>query len=609
MKFKHSFGIIVHNGASFVGLAIQSVYDVAHEIIVIEGCEPEALFLATPDGLSVDGTENVMQSIADPAKKIVYIRGGKYRTKTEQCNEYMKRVTGDFIWELDSDELYTCEDVVRMDALLAKGMYEAVEIPFWHFWRDTFHVARGTSWEIPIRRIFKFQKGDLYKTHRPPEICRKPWAEMKVLPATLLRQLNLYCFHYGFIENHRTKWKVAYHCNRGRPWRSYFQDHWIGNTGRHYNNLNETKNQVEEFTLPLPKPIMESKWSNRKKISVLHVLPSWSGGGGCTCVRDLIYSSNLGYFNHGMFVSKDVYRGQSPLIPSIPFYNQPGEFEKVARQYDVLEFMFWHSTPELTAAVRMKKPRPKIVVIIPIYNTNSLRMYFDRFNLSDEEKKEVDRVVFMTDKAYGLAENNGVRDFCVNPWGPDLIWCALDGFHWRRNPVQRVGYVGPYNHAVTNPNLVSILKAVKSNKVRFEMIGGGELEGKFKTEADSRFAWIPHLPLAEFEKALCNWDIFTYPMKDMCYCGSEMKIQQACASFTAMVVKPSIGLCDMGLEDAGIVCKSDGEVPVAIDRVLSDTGLKMELQQRARVHALKHMGAHTSTAKMEEIYQQIVGCC
>lgn len=603
MHYKHSFGIIVHNGASFVALAIQSIYDVAHEIIIIEGCENEAMFLATSKGLSVDGTDKVIRSFQDPQGKIKYIQGGKFKTKTDQCNEYMKLVTGDFIWELDSDELYLPEDVVRMDELLFKGQYEAVEIPFWHFWRDTFHVVRGTSWEIPIRRIFKFQKGDLYKTHRPPEISRKAWADSKVLTAPLLRQMGLYCFHYGFVENWRTKWKVAYHCNRGRPWRTYFLDHWIMNTGRHYNNLNEQKNQIEVFSGALPKCIVDSTWGNRKKISVMHILPSWSSGGGCGCVRDLIYSSNLGYFDHSLYVSKDSYKGQSPLVSCFPFHNQPDKFEELARKHDVLEFMFWHSMPELTQAIRMKKPRPRIVVIIPIYNTNSLKMYFDRFNLSDEEKKEIDHVVFMTDKAVDLPENKGIGNFSVIPWGPDIIWCALDGFHWRRNAPQQVGYVGPVNNAVTNPNLVEIFKNVKTQNAKFQFVGGGELVSKFKQSSDQRFSWIDHLALQEFEKTLSNWDIYAYPMKDVCYCGSEMKIQQACASFSALIIKPSTGLCDMGLENAGIVCKTDNEVTQAIDQVLNDNDLKMTLQHKAREHALSSLGAHISTLKMEQVYR------
>ena len=93
MHYKHSFGIIVHNGASFVALAVQSIYDVAHQIIIVEGCESAALFLATADGMSVDDTAEIIASIPDPDKKIVYIRGGKFNTQTEQCNEYMKRST------------------------------------------------------------------------------------------------------------------------------------------------------------------------------------------------------------------------------------------------------------------------------------------------------------------------------------------------------------------------------------------------------------------------------------------------------------------------------------------------------------------------------------
>ena len=620
MHFKHSFGMIVHNGESFVAQAIKSIYDVAHEIIVVEGCEPLAHFMATSDGMSVDRTEEAINAVPDPEHKIRYIRAGRVGSKTEQCNIYMQHVTGDYIWELDSDELYLPEHVVAIDELLYEGKFEAAEIPFLHFWRNAYHIARGTSWEIPIRRIFKFQPGDRYFGHRPPELVRKKWKAMRLLSSELLREKGIYCYHYGFTDNQRTLWKVAYHCNRGLPWRDYFLDHWVGNTARHYNNLNQPVNRIETFSGKQPQPILDSMWGKTKSTSVLHVLPSWSNGGGCTCVRDLIYSSNLGYFDHGLYVSKSTYSGVPPLTSNFPFYRDINSFERVARKYDVLEFMFWHSTPELTLAIRMKKPRPKIVVVIPIYNDNSLRMYFDRFFLTDEEKREVDHVVFMSDKAVSLPENAGIDPsrISVVPWGPELIWAALDGYQWRTADPMRVGCIGPFNSATTIGNLPEILKEIKTPCSRYrigngrvangaviDLIGDGELKPGFQKRSNASMRWHGHLSKKDLLKMMSSWDVFAYPMKDLCYCASEMKIQEACASFVPIVIHPSTGLCEMGLDKCGVVCDKVSDVPDNVMKLFSEPELRRSYQHSARTHALKTMGAHTSTKAMELIYEQL----
>jgi len=603
MHFQHSFGMIIHNGASFVRQAIESIYDVAHEIIIIEGSEPAAYFMATVDGLSVDLTKAAILSTPDPQHKITYIQGGKYKSKNDECNEYMKRVTGDYIWQLDSDELYHPEDVIEIDRLLFTHKYELVKMPFLHFWRNTFQIARGTSWERPWPRIFKFEPGDRYAGHRPPQIVRKKWEQMKLLDAEILRQKGIFCYHYGFVDNQRTKWKVVYHCNRGLKFQDYFLTHWIGNTARHYNNINQPENTIEEFKGNLPAPILKGMWGNHHKISILHVLPNWGPGGGCTEIRDLIYSSNLGYFNHGLYISKSFYHGESPLIKSIPFYTE--NFKEVAKKYDIVEFSFWRSMPELTEILSMVH-RPKVIIIIPIYNDNALRVY-DRFYLNSKEIQLADHVVFVTNKALNLPGNKGIVNKSVVPLGPEVIWAASYGYHWRTNQKKVVGYIGPINPAVTHSQLPEILKDVSHTAI-IEIAGGGSMTKQFQSRVSQgqQYKWLGRLKKKDLYSVLSKWDVYVYPMKEHCYCGAELKIQDACASSIPMVLKPSTGLCDMGLEKCSIICKNYEDVAPAVNKLLSDQAYRRSMQHAARVHALQTLGSHTAARDMEVIYQSLM---
>lgn len=624
MRYKHSFGIIVHNGAGFLRECIESVYPVAHEIIVVEGSDRYAAFLADGRGLSVDGTSDLLKSVADPEHKIRYVAAGRVEDKTEQCNHYMRLCTGDWIWELDSDELWREDDFLRLDAILARGDWEAVEVPFLHFWRDIYHVARGTHWETPIRRGLRFRPGDVYSSHRPPEIARKPWKEMRVLGADHLRGEGIYCYHYGFIESVRVKWKGMYHVNRGRAdmldwhWRSF-----LANTAEHMNNTRKERegNRIEPFAnlAQHPAPISSrERWTRRNRIRVLHVLPSWSMGGGCTAVRELICASNPGLFEHVLLISSQTgFSGLSPLPPGFEFFSDGKQFLEVATSCDVVEFHFWRSMPELTEWTRVVRGlgpgslgrRPRTVVVIPIYNDNRLRGRFDRFYLSEEEKQIVDHVVFVTEKAIGLLENAGVGDHSYVPWGPDMALPALLGSQRGETSNKSVGFVGPLYPEVTYPGLIDVLSRVRlAGQIDIAGFGKSKLliamkeRGRIMFRDSVQVNWIAACPYEEHLRRVATWDVFAYPMKQMCYCASEMKIQEACACGCPLVIKPSAGLAEMGLESCGTVCGRYEEVPGAIDVFLADPAARKAAGDRARIHALQRMGAHTAARDMEAIY-------
>ena len=73
MSLKFSFLMIVFNGDDFLHQSLESVYDFAHEIFVIEGAVKEAWPIANVDGSSTDNTIQVLNDFPDPLKKIKII--------------------------------------------------------------------------------------------------------------------------------------------------------------------------------------------------------------------------------------------------------------------------------------------------------------------------------------------------------------------------------------------------------------------------------------------------------------------------------------------------------------------------------------------------------
>ena len=114
---RFSFGMIVFNGETFLHELLESIYDFAYEIVAVEGPDRNALPMAGPDGGSTDRTVEILRSFPDPERKLKLIRG-TWRDKDEQSNRYMQEVSGDYLWQVDDDEIYKPEDLVRVAEML-----------------------------------------------------------------------------------------------------------------------------------------------------------------------------------------------------------------------------------------------------------------------------------------------------------------------------------------------------------------------------------------------------------------------------------------------------------------------------------------------------------
>ena len=119
---KFSFLTIVFNGDDFLYQSLMSVYNFAHEIFVVEGAEKDAWSLANLDGSSTDNTKKILSNFPDPDDKLRVIHG-KWNSKEEMTNAPMKHITGDYIWRLDSDEIYKEQDLIKLSKLLSNNRH------------------------------------------------------------------------------------------------------------------------------------------------------------------------------------------------------------------------------------------------------------------------------------------------------------------------------------------------------------------------------------------------------------------------------------------------------------------------------------------------------
>ncbi|MCK4816380.1 glycosyltransferase family 2 protein, partial [bacterium] len=224
---KFSFVMIVLNGMPFIEYSLKSVYDFAHEIIIVEGAVAECMFAANGDGSSKDGTVEFIKSFSDPANKIKFIQG-RWPEKCEMQNEALKYVTGDYVWLIDSDEVYKKDDLEKIKDIL-KNEPSITQVNFIpdNFWKGMDYIfvsPRFFEPESHFRRLFKYVQGAYFTTHRPPTMVwadsDKTTEQMHLLDGTTTRRMGIIFYHYSYVLNKQVKQKIELYnkYNWGDKW-------------------------------------------------------------------------------------------------------------------------------------------------------------------------------------------------------------------------------------------------------------------------------------------------------------------------------------------------------------------------------------------------------
>lgn len=226
---KISFGLIALNAQPFLEYNLRALYPFAHQIIVVEGATVAAKGLARLDGHSSDGTFEMLQEFKrtrDPQGKLTLVAAtdeshaaGFWPEKDEMSRAYAKRATGDWLWQVDSDEFYLDKDMNAVQAILDADQISGISFPFFEFWGGFSYVANGVLYlnELPeVPRVFRWKAGYTYLSHRPPTVAdekgnllnEKGW-----LSGTHMRARGIFMRHYSYVLPKQAKQKVGYYSN------------------------------------------------------------------------------------------------------------------------------------------------------------------------------------------------------------------------------------------------------------------------------------------------------------------------------------------------------------------------------------------------------------
>ncbi len=207
--------MIVLNGMPFVEYALKSVYNIAHEIIIVEGAVENCMDFADPQGASVDGTVELLENFDDPDSKIQLIRGS-WPEKMQMQNKALESASGNYIFLVDSDEVYRKSDLEKILELLHENpdISQVNFIPD-NFWKGFDYIFESPRFRDPgaqYRRIFKFEPGAKFIDHRPPKMLLpngRTTEDGKIIDGSETRELGIIPCHYSYVTKNQVQQKIS----------------------------------------------------------------------------------------------------------------------------------------------------------------------------------------------------------------------------------------------------------------------------------------------------------------------------------------------------------------------------------------------------------------
>lgn len=236
---KVTFGILALNALPFLEYNLRALYPFAHQIIVVEGAARAAKSLARQDGHSADGTLEMLDRFKqreDPEGKLVVVDAaeagypdGFWPEKEEMSQAYAARATGDWLWQVDSDEFYMEEDLKAMLGLLDRNPeISGYSFPYIEFFGGFDFYITG-EWHLHayprVPRLFRWGPGYQYTSHRPSAVVNDRGQDLRQLhwvdePKPAGSSVRMH--HYSYVFPKQAMQKVGYYSKV--EWSSAFKD-------------------------------------------------------------------------------------------------------------------------------------------------------------------------------------------------------------------------------------------------------------------------------------------------------------------------------------------------------------------------------------------------
>lgn len=211
---KLAFGMIVFESDYVLKECLEQVYPFAEQILIAEG--PVSYWQRMGKTSSEDETNHILNTFPDPDKKIT-ITHGQYSEKDEQCQTYMKNLRPDidYLFNLDSDEVYKTEDLKKIIQIMKEYKPTRMGVRSCSFYGGFDHYLNGFELNKDnFLRIFKVTPGCSWEKHRPPTIRYPDNSNINWLhidSETLWNNFGIQMYHYSYVFPKQVFNKVGYY--------------------------------------------------------------------------------------------------------------------------------------------------------------------------------------------------------------------------------------------------------------------------------------------------------------------------------------------------------------------------------------------------------------
>tara|TARA_R100001377_G_C3190915_1_gene110578 strand:- start:1064 stop:1960 length:897 start_codon:yes stop_codon:yes gene_type:complete len=209
---KVAFAMIVFEGDFVLRQCLEQIYPHASQILIAEG--PVTYWQGKGRTTSTDLTNTILEQFPDPEKKIKIVHG-QFKGKDEQCNAYMQHLCPetDFLWMVDSDEIYKTQDIEATFNFLKEVSPTSVGIRSCSFFGGFDNHLTGFEQNVDnFLRIFKVTPGSTWVTHRPPTMGHPKDIEKKHINSEFFLALTgVQIYHYSYTFPKQVYNKIGYY--------------------------------------------------------------------------------------------------------------------------------------------------------------------------------------------------------------------------------------------------------------------------------------------------------------------------------------------------------------------------------------------------------------
>jgi len=244
-NIKIAVGIIVFESDFVLKQCIEQIYPFVDQILISEG--PVKFWQDKGKITSEDNTNYILDNFPDPEKKIKIVHG-KFNEKLEESNAYMANINDDidYVWQIDADELYTNDDILKIKKMLIDEKPTSVGVRSCSFYGGFDNYLTGFELNKDnFLRIFKFVKGTTWLSHRPPTMNYPYEIQKKHIDSDeLWNKYGVQMYHYSYVFPLQVKTKISYYGSLSQD--GIIEDYFINIYLKWVNSDDKYKKIVEE---------------------------------------------------------------------------------------------------------------------------------------------------------------------------------------------------------------------------------------------------------------------------------------------------------------------------------------------------------------------------